>query len=260
MTSLLFTASLFLGLLLAPKTASTDGMRPVPGGEFLRGRTHKLPGAELQDGLKFFPAVLRDARPLRHLFLDPFHLDRHEVTNRQYADFLIATGRRAPHYWPDGKVAPGQQNQPVVNVTWEEAAAYCGWAGKRLPTEAEWERACRGGAESSDYPWGDHEPGKEDARFDTPDGPEEVCHFPPNAFDLCDMAGNVWEWTGDWYSREYYVRAPEKNPSGPSRGEYRVMRGGSWADAAKYLACGHRSFARPGERSPNIGFRCVRSP
>ena len=117
-----------------------------------------------------------------------------------------------------------------------------------------------GGAESSDYPWGDHEPGKEDARFDTPDGPEEVCHFPPNAFDLCDMAGNVWEWTGDWYSREYYVRAPEKNPSGPSRGEYRVMRGGSWADAAKYLSCGHRSFARPAERSPNIGFRCVRSP
>ena len=260
MTSLLFTASLFLGLLLVPKAASTEGMRPIPGGEFLRGRTHKLPGAELQDGLKFFPAVLRDARPLRHLFLDPFHLDRHEVTNRQYADFLIATGRRAPHYWPDGKVAPGQQNQPVVNVTWEAAAAYCGWAGKRLPTEAEWERACRGGAESSDYPWGDHEPGKEDARFDTPDGPEEVCHFPPNAFDLCDMAGNVWEWTGDWYSREYYVRAPEKNPSGPSRGEYRVMRGGSWADAAKYLSCGHRSFARPAERSPNIGFRCVRSP
>ncbi len=260
MTSLPFTVSLFLELLLAPGVVSEEGMRPIPGGEFLRGRTHKLPGAELEDGLKFFPAALRDARPLRHVFLDPFHLDQHEVTNRQYAAFLSATGRGAPHYWPDGSVAPSQENHPVVNVTWEEAVAYCAWSGKRLPTEAEWERACRGGVESSDYSWGDHEPSKEDARFEVLDGPGAVCQFQRNGFDLCDMAGNVWEWTQDWYSRDYYGRAPEKNPTGPSNGAYRVMRGGSWADAAKYLSCGHRSFARPRERSPNIGFRCARSP
>ncbi len=231
----------------------------VPGGEFLRGRTHKLPGADVEDGLRFFPNALRDARPLRRITLDPFYLDEHEVTNRQYAAFLEATGNDAPYYWLNGQPPEGHENHPVVNVTWEDATAYCRWAGRRLPTEAEWERACRGAAEGASYPWGDRDPTKDDARFDVLDGPGAVCQFPKNYFGLCDMAGNVWEWTTDWYAKDYYEHAPAKNPPGPPIGMYRVMRGASWADAPKYLPCGHRTYARPNTRSPNIGFRCAKN-
>jgi formylglycine-generating enzyme required for sulfatase activity len=147
----------------------------------------------------------------------------------------------------------------VVNVAWADAAAYAKWAGKRLPTEAEWERACRGLVEGKIYPWGDRNPTNKDARFNGIDGPGKICQYPPNYFGLCDMAGNAWEWTADWYEREYYAAAPARNPNGPETGLYRVLRGGSWADVPKYLTCSYRSWARPGERSPNIGFRCAKS-
>ena len=91
------------------------------------------------------------------------------------------------------------------------------------------------------------------------DGPGQVCSLRRNAFGLCDIAGNVWEWCSDWYDKDYYAGAPEKNPRGPESGVYRVLRGGSWADEAKYLTCAYRSWARPAERSPNIGFRSAKN-
>ena len=109
------------------------------------------------------------------------------------------------------------------------------------------------------YPWGDRDPTKEDVRFDVITGPGQVCRFSESYFGLCDIAGNVWEWCADWYERDYYERAPDRNPPGSENGLYRVLRGGSWADLPKYLTCAYRSFARPAERSPNVGFRCAKS-
>jgi formylglycine-generating enzyme required for sulfatase activity len=227
----------------------------IPAGAFLRGRWHALP----DDGLKWFPTLLKDDRPVKRIRIDAFYLDEHEVTNAEYARFVRATGHRAPYNWPEGRPPEGKENIPVVDVSWDDAAAYARWAGKRLPTEAEWERACRGLAEGHKYPSGDEDPTHNEARFDTIEGPGPVCAFRRNYFGLCDMVGNVWEWCADWYEKDYYARAPGQNPPGPESGMYRVLRGGSWADEAKYLTCSYRSWARPAERSPNIGFRCARS-
>ena len=244
-----------LTLLVSPGHAAEPGMVFIPGGEFLRGRTHVL----FDDDLKWRPTLLKDSRPVKPTTVDPFYLDEHEVTNAQYVEFLEAGSRKPPFHWIDGEMAEGQEKYPVVNVNWHEALAYCEWAGKRLPTEAEWERAARGMAEGVKYPWGEEDPDKEKhAHFNVLDGEREVCRYPRNYFGLCDMAGNVWEWCSDHYERTYYERAPANNPKGPGEGLYRVLRGGSWIDLAKYLTCAYRTFSRPASRSPNIGFRCAK--
>ena len=225
----------------------------IPGGEYARGRTHALP----DDDLKWFPDLVKDDRPVKKIQVDPFYLDQYEVTNEQYAAFAAATKHRVPYNWPKGKLPAGKEKAPVAAVDWNDAVAYCNWSGKRLPKEAEWERAARGLAEGKIYPWGDRTITHKDACYDTLKGPCPVGQFPPNYFGLYDMAGNVWEWTADWYAREYYASAPDKNPKGPAEGQYRVIRGGAWSDVPKYLTCAHRSWARPLERSPNIGFRCA---
>ena len=227
----------------------------IPGGEYARGRTHALP----DDNLKWYPTLLKDDRPVKRISVDPFYLDATEVTNEQYSKFVDATHHRAPVHWPKGKMKLEQAALAVVNVSWDDAAAYAKWAGKRLPTEAEWERAARGLAEGQKYPWGDGAATAKAARFNVLDGPGPVGKFPPNYFGLYDMAGNVWEWCSDWYEKDYYASAPDRNPKGPDAGLYHVIRGGSWADVAKYLTCAYRSWARAAERSPNIGFRCARS-
>lgn len=227
----------------------------IPAGDFQRGRTHKLE----DDGLKWVPFLMKDDRPVQKIALDAFYLDEHEVTNDEYAKFVAAAKHRAPYNWPKGTVPEGKGSYPVIDISWDDAAAYAKWAGKRLPTEAEWERACRGLVEAKIYPWGDEAATKSLARFDAIDGPGEVCKLAKSPIGLCDIAGNVWEWVADWYDREYYAKSPEKNPRGPDQGMYRVLRGGSWADEAKYLTCAYRSWARPAERSPNIGFRCAKT-
>jgi formylglycine-generating enzyme required for sulfatase activity len=244
-------AAVLLGLAAA--WAQQADMSTIPAGSFERGRSHALP----DDGLKWFPELLKDDRPVRTITLDAFSLDVHEVTSREYAEMVAAGQAKAPFYWPGGQPAQGKEDDPVANVTWAEAAAYCAWRGKRLPTEAEWEKTCRGGAGGMLHPWGDEPADARRAHFDSITGPVKVCSFEKNAYGLCDMAGNVWEWSADWYGKDYYADAPEANPRGPATGEYRVLRGGSWADEAKYLTCAHRSYARPVERSPNIGFRCA---
>jgi formylglycine-generating enzyme required for sulfatase activity len=227
----------------------------IPGGEFLRGRSHPLP----DDNLQWFPTLLKDDQPARRIIISPFYLDDHEVTNAQYAAFLKSTRHRPPYNWPSGRIPASKEDFPVVDVSWDDASAYARWSGKRLPTEAEWERACRGLSEKTKYPWGNREPTEQDARYNVLDGPGPVCRFPKNSFALCDMAGNAWEWIADWYEKDYYTRSPERDPRGPENGLYRVLRGGSWADHPKFLTCAYRSWARPAERSPNIGFRCAKS-
>ncbi len=227
----------------------------VPGGEFARGRTHKLP----DDGLQWWPELLTDDRPVRKIRVDPFYVDAYETTVAQYAAFVKATKHRAPYNWAGGAPPKGKEKNPVAAIDWNDAKAYCEWADKRLPTEAEWERAARGITEGAKYPWGERNPTKKDACYDTLAGPCDVGQFVPNYFGLYDVSGGVWEWTSDWYEREYYKSAPEVNPRGPGKGSYRVIRGGSWADLPKYLTLAHRSWLRPLERSPNVGVRCVKS-
>lgn len=227
----------------------------IPGGEFQRGRTYEW----ADYNLKYYPTAHQDDRPVRKIHVDPFYLDESEVTNARYAAFVKAKGHRAPYHWRKGQVPADQGRFPVVNVSWDDASAYCASEGKRLPTEAEWERAARGLAEGRMYPWGDKDPTPRQARFNA-ETPIEVCTTERNSFGLCDMIGNVWEWAADWYERTYYSVAPERNPPGPEKGMYRVLRGGSFFDQPPlFLTCSYRSWARPAERSATIGFRCARS-
>jgi formylglycine-generating enzyme required for sulfatase activity len=245
----------FAFLWAATALAAEPGMVFIPGGEFQRGRTY-----EWSDyNLKYYPTAHQDDRPVRTIRVDPFYLDIHEVTNEDYAAFVKATGHRAPYHWVKGQFAAGQEKFPVVNVSWEDAGAYAKWKGKRLPTEAEWERACRGLGEGAMFPWGNRNATPKDAHYGAA-APVAVCGKEKNYFGLCDIIGNVWEWTADWYGRTYYKEAPEENPRGPESGLYRVLRGGSWFDEPPlFLTCSYRSWARPAERSPTIGFRCAKN-
>ena len=144
-----------------------------------------------------------------------------------------------------------------MNVTWAEADAFCKWEGKRLPTEAEWERASRGTAEGAQYPWGDRAPAAKDARFDVLDGPGAVCKFPKNYFGLCDMAGNVWEWVSDWDSP--YGADPEQDPTGARTGTKRILRGGAFTGSASTWVRATRRYGDlPETRSHAYGFRCAK--
>jgi formylglycine-generating enzyme len=241
----------FAGLAVAAE----PGMVLVPEGEFLRGRTYEWADHDMP----WSPNPAKDDRPVRKIKLDAFYLDEAEVTNERYAAFVKATRTPPPYYWKDGVVPEGKGKHPVVNVDWNNAAAFCKWEGKRLPTEAEFERACRGTLEGKMFPWGDRVPAEADAHFNVNDGPIAVCNKTKTELGLCDIIGNVWEWTADWYERKYYEVAPDRNPKGPDTGLYRVVRGGSWFDQPKlFLSCSYRSWVRPAERSPNIGFRCAK--
>jgi sulfatase modifying factor 1 len=227
----------------------------VPGGEYLRGRSY-----EWEDyNLSYYPRPALDDRPVKLIHVDPFYMDQTEVTNERYAAFIKARRHRAPYHWVKGQVAPGKEKHPVTNVSWDDAVAYCAWEGKRLPTEAEWERAARGIGEALKFPWGDRNPTNKDAHYGG-DATVEVCTKEKNYFGLCDIIGNVWEWCSDWYGRLYYEEAPSRNPKGPDQGMYRVLRGGSYFDQPPlFLTTAYRSWARPAERSPTIGIRCVKS-
>jgi sulfatase modifying factor 1 len=245
---------LFLPALLAGVRAlagDTDGMVLIPAGEFTMGRTRLTP----DDSTRMRPRVLLDDRPAHKVWLDTYYLDAHEVTNREYAKFVSATARRPPYHWRSGQYPRAEENLPVFNVSWDDANAYCRWAGKRLPTEAEWERAARGAREGLAYPWGDKmEKGK--AQYNVETGPVAVGRFPASDFGLFDMAGNVSEWCSDWFDREYYQSSPARNPRGPESGMYKVIRGGAWSDEAARTTVFFRNWVRPTQTTPNIGIRC----
>ena len=224
-------------------------------------------------------------RPVHMVVLEGFWMDEHEVTNQQFAAFLNQQGnqeeggatwldsdnkesklRLAGDLWePETYYA----DHPVVHVTWYGAQAYCDWAGRRLPTEAEWEKAARGGLEDMNYPWGDQAPvcveGVENgARFDDDlscdsRGTTAVMSYAPNGYGLYDMAGNVWEWVSDRYWGYYYYISPEINPPGPNIGLSRVLRGGGWFTDAYHARTAYRNWGRPDQSFNVIGFRCAAS-
>lgn len=250
----------------------------IPGGRFTMG---SLDGAE-------------DERPPRSVQVDAFHVSAHTITIDQYATFVRESGHpapglrdlpvmvtaqhelsfrelAAPYVWRNGEPPRERGRHPATLVTHADAMAYCRWlSGRigqlvRLPTEAEWERAARGGLEQQRYPWGNDidasranflpEPALKRHR-----GTRPVGSFPANAFNVYDMAGNVWQWVADWYGADAYRDGDDRNPRGPAQGAFRVLRGGSWVTHdIDQLRCAHRHKVPPDSYAYSIGFRVVYS-
>jgi formylglycine-generating enzyme required for sulfatase activity len=202
--------------------------------------------------------------PLREIYLDAFYIDKYEVTVSRYANFLKTTGGvRPPEGWEEATL-DGAKDLPVVGVDWYDADAYCKWAGKRLPTEAEWEKAARG-TDGRMYPWGNDEPTSLRANFGkssenpykgglAPVGGREAGSSPYGAQDL---AGNVAEWVADWLA-EGFPRGDVRNPKGPEGGKGKVIRGGGWYDPPDRLKSSRRMQASPGNLAADVGFRCAK--
>jgi formylglycine-generating enzyme required for sulfatase activity len=240
------TASDGVGLPQIIKGKDGAEMALIPAGKFQMGDSANEGSA--------------DERPIHTVELDAFYIDKYEVTNALYEEFIKATGHRTPTYWTNHSF--NQPDQPVVGVSWDDAVAYAKWAGKRLPTEAEWEKAARGGLVGKRYPWGD-DISDNDANYGNNIGiTTPVGKFPPNGYGLYDVAGNVWEWVADWYLDKYYAISPQKNPKGPDTGTRRVLRGGSWRNFPAYsnppynLRCACRFGNAPTNTDVDLGFRC----
>lgn len=230
--------------------AADTPMVEIPAGEFMMGR----------DGSE----ALADERPLHSVWLDTFWIDVHEVTTSQYARFLAGTGRHPPWQWETVELSQ-HGDRPVVGVNWDDADAYCRWKEKRLPTEAEWEKGARG-TDGRRYPWGNQVPAEElanfalGARFSYNQVLRDVRSNEQgkSPYGLYHMAGNAYEWVQDWYLSKYYETAPAKNPHGPEQGQFKVLRGGSWSDLAKYLLTYSRFKLPPETRNSYTGFRCAK--
>lgn len=201
--------------------------------------------------------------PVHRVWVDAFAMAATQVTVEEYARFLNATGSMPPPYWEDACFSHPQQ--PVVAVSWFDTAAYCAWltastgAHYRLPTEAEWERAARGGTEGMTFPWGDDPPMSRPRYHDRwQTGPERVGQSEPNGYGLFEMCENVHEWCSDWFAADYYGNSPERNPQGPAGGNRKASRGGSWRHQIKISRCSARSSIPPEFRYADYGFRVVR--
>ena len=251
----------------------------IPAGDFLMG------AADAEE----------DERPVHRVYVSEFFIGRFPVTHDEYARFIRVTGRpapavrelplvargdreaafrelAAPYVWLDEAPPAGQSGHPVVLVSYDDALAYCQWLERaierrvRLPTEAEWEKAARGGVEGMKYPWGSEidptranyltDPSAKRQRGTRPTGT-----FAPNAYGLYDMCGNLWEWVSDWYSGEYYGMGEPRDPRGPLTGNMRIVRGGAWVnDDVSMLRCAYRHRVPPDTYAYSVGFRIVCEP
>ncbi|MBI1821960.1 MAG: formylglycine-generating enzyme family protein [Nitrospirae bacterium] len=206
-----------------------------------------------------------DESPQRTIFLNSFYMDLYEVTHGQYKNYLKAIVSDAKPVVPvfmDNPALITKDDQPVNGVSWTEARNYCQWAGKRLPTEAEWEKAARG-ERGLKWPWGNewvdkaaNVQGEEDGfKYTAPPGKFEKGRSP---YGLYDMAGNIGEWVEDWYDGNYYLSGPFQNPRGPEKGKFKGYRGGSWDDGSMNVRTAKRFQAAPHQTSAVIGFRCAK--
>jgi len=207
-----------------------------------------------------------DEQPIHIVYLDSFWIDQTEVTNRMYT-LCVAAGKCAP---PDSSSSysrssyygnPDYGDFPVIYVSWNDASAYCAWADRRLPTEAEWEKAARGTDERT-YPWGNTIDCSLANYYSCVGDTTAVGSYESgkSPYGVYDLAGNIWEWVNDWYSDTYYASLPDRNPTGPSSGDYRVLRGGAWFNGDFYVRSADRYWSSPTLSNYYIGFRCSRSP
>lgn len=243
-----------------------DEMVRIPAGEFLMGSVKRT-------DRNAYPAEL----PQRRVWLDAYDIDKYELTALQYLKFVVATDRQPLLDWryDGGNFQESMAHHPVMHVTWFDADAYCKWAGKRLPTEAEWEKAARG-EDGRIFPWGNQMAGLTRANYGRTglsgpvrDRPERLLLYPPiisvdkyensvSPYGLHQMAGNVAEWVADWYDREYYKSAPNRNPKGPDSGTHRAFRGGGWIDSTPTVRAAQRNGSPPETKMNWLGFRCAR--
>jgi len=239
----------------------------------LTSRQSEIPGHLLEPALVAIPAGSflmgsksgQDCeRPIHRVFVDAFLLAATQVTNAEYARFLVTTDAAPPPFWHDPNFNHPQQ--PAAGLSWHEAARYCEWLSKqsgrryRLPTEAEWERAARGVLEQKQFPWGDDPPQSlPDYATRWQAGPEPVARYAANAFGLYDICDNVHEWCSDWYDPNYYAISPEQNPLGPEQSPMnpprKSSRGGSWRHHIKVSRCSARSSIPPEFQYADYGFR-----
>jgi formylglycine-generating enzyme required for sulfatase activity len=247
--------ALVLALTTLPAGAPGAAQRPVPAprdttmalisaGEFVMGR----------EGTG-------DDSPPHTVRLSAFYLDRYEVTNAEYEAFCKATERELPEFWGGDvlRSGPGYPDHPVVLVSWRDAADYAAWRGKRLPTEAEWECAARGGLAGMQYVGGNTlDSSKVNFTRSGRKGSVPVGSFAPNGYGLYDMAGNVQEWVADRYDAGYYLNSPVADPPGPAKGRHRVIRGGGWFTGPGCMGVGYRIALPSNWVDFNVGFRCAR--
>jgi iron(II)-dependent oxidoreductase len=195
-----------------------------------------------------------------HVELDPFYIDKYEVTNYQYFLYCQVTGKKLPIFWGMNEFHCGLNfpNHPVVGVSYRDAQNYAKWRGVRLPTEAEWEYAARGGLMGKKYPNGDEVDVKSVNYGRRQCGSTAVGSYPANGFGLYDMVGNVREWVLDYYQTDYYLNSPVKNPQGPEIGRFRVIRGGSWLSGAPCVTVYIRNGLASNWVDFAVGFRCAR--
>lgn len=237
----------------------------IPAGWFTMGSNKKV------DRKAYRPEM-----PQRQVYLDEFKIDKYEVTALEFLRFVVDTDRPPLPDWKydGGNFQESMAHHPVMHVTWYEADAYCRWAGKRLPTEAEWEKAARG-TDGRIYPWGNTPAGLSKANFGRSgisgpvrDRPERLLLYPPiisvdkyengvSAYGVWQMAGNVAEWVNDWYDPKYYQLAPDRNPKGPSAGTHRAFRGGGWIDSTPTVRAAQRNGTAPDTKANWLGFRCA---
>ena len=249
-------------------TLKTKGeMVLIPAGEFTMGSDKK------SDRLAY-----RSEMPQRRVYLDAFEIGKYEVTALEYLKFVLATNRSPQLDWryDGGNFQEAMAHHPIMHVTWYEADAYCKWAGQRLPTEAEWEKAARG-TEGRLYPWGNEYAGPTRANFGRTglsgpvrDRPERLLLYPPiisvdkygnavSPYGLYQTIGNVAEWVADWYDLDYYKTAPDRDPRGPETGTQKAFRGGGWMDSTTTMRVAMRNGTDPSTKINWLGFRCAKS-
>jgi len=230
------------------------------------GPMAEIPGGCFDMGDAFAEGE-QDELPVHDVCISAFEMDVHEVTNAEYAECVVGEGCSAPYYSssytrPAYYGNPAYADFPVIWVDWYQADYYCSWAGKRLPTEAEWEYAARGGLAGKRYPWGDTISGADANYWNSGDlwdnDTSEVEYYAANGYGLYDMAGNVIEWVNDWYQGDYYSVSPPNDPPGPATGSDPVLRGGEWGFSTYTLRVAYRASYYPDSGSGYFGFRCAR--